>query len=69
MLGCISILAAIPGFFVSSWLLMLLWGVFAPDLGWPTISYVMAMLINITLWLAVLPLATANTRSKKDKKC
>ena len=69
MLGCVSILAAIPGFFVSSWLLMLLWGVFAPDLGWPTISYVMAMLINITLWIAVLPLATANTRGKKDKKC
>jgi len=54
--GYFRILAAIPGFFLSTWFLMLLWGVFAPDLGIPTISYVNAMLINITLWLAVAPL-------------
>ncbi len=56
------IFAAIPGFFVSSWLVMLLWGVFAPDLGWPTISYTTAMLITVTLWLAVAPLAAAAGR-------
>jgi len=64
MFGYFSILAAIPGFFLSSWFLMLLWGVFAPDLGWSTISYVTAMLINITLWLAVAPLAAAGKRAK-----
>ncbi|MDD5499009.1 MAG: hypothetical protein PHI10_05955 [Dehalococcoidales bacterium] len=66
MFGYFSILAAIPGFFLSSWFLMLLWGVFAPDLGWPTISYVTAMLINITLWLAVAPLAAAGKRVKRN---
>lgn len=66
MFGYFSILAAIPGFFLSSWILMLLWGVFAADLGWPTISYVMSMLINITLWLAVAPLAAVGRRGKKD---
>ncbi|MDD5604524.1 MAG: hypothetical protein WC231_00825 [Dehalococcoidales bacterium] len=65
MFGYFSILAAIPGFFLSSWFLMLLWGVFGPDLGWPTISYVTAMLINITLWLAVAPLAAAGKRAKR----
>jgi hypothetical protein len=65
MFGYFSILAAIPGFFLSSWLLMLLWGVFAPDLDWPTISYVNAMLINITLWLAVAPLAAASKRGRR----
>jgi hypothetical protein len=62
--GYFSILAAIPGFFLSSFILMLLWGVFAPDLGIPTISYVTAMLINITLWLAVAPLAATGRRRK-----
>jgi hypothetical protein len=62
MFGYLAILAAIPGFFLGSWFLMLLWGVFAPDLDWPTISYVNAMLVNITLWLAVAPLAAASKR-------
>jgi hypothetical protein len=58
----LRILAAIPGFFLSSWFLMLLWGVIAPKLGIPTISYVNAMLVNITLWLAVAPLAAAGIK-------
>ena len=65
MCSYFTIFAAIPGFFLSSWLLMLLWGVFAPDLGWPNINYVTAMLINITLWLAVAPLAAAAGRKGK----
>ena len=56
-MGYFRILAAIPGFFLSSFILMLLWGVIAPKLGIITISYTMAMLITITLWLAVAPLA------------
>ena len=58
-MGYFKILAAIPGFFLSSFFLMVLWGVISPDLGIRTISYVTAMLINITLWLAVAPLAAA----------
>ncbi len=58
-MGFFRILAAIPGFFLSTWFLMLLWGVIAPKLGIATISYVDAMLVNITLWLAVAPLAAA----------
>jgi len=57
--GYFRILAAIPGFFLSSVILMLLWGAIAPDFGLASISYVKAMLINITLWLAVAPLAAA----------
>ena len=57
-MGYFKILAAIPGFFLSSFILMLLWGAIAPDFGIVAISYVKSMLITITLWLAVAPLAT-----------
>jgi hypothetical protein len=57
MSGYFKIFAAIPGFFLSSFILMLLWGAIAPDFGIAAISYVKAMLINITLWLAIAPLA------------
>ncbi|HEX9976798.1 MAG TPA: hypothetical protein VGA82_06060 [Dehalococcoidales bacterium] len=63
-MGYFRILAAIPGFFLSSFILMLLWGVIAPDLGLDKINYPMAMLITITLWLAVAPLAAAAGRRK-----
>ena len=56
-MGYFRMLAAIPGFFLSSFFLMLLWGVISPQLGITTISYVQAMLITFTLWLAVAPLA------------
>jgi hypothetical protein len=58
-MGYFKILSAIPGFFLSSFFLMLLWGAIAPDFGIDAISYVKAMLITITLWLAVAPLAVA----------
>jgi len=53
----------IPGFFLSSFFVMLLWGVAAPDLGLPTIDYPMSMLVTITSWLAVGPLAFVGARS------
>ncbi len=65
MFGYFTILAAIPGFFLSSFILMLLWGVIAPDLGIDKIGYPMAMLITVTLWLAVAPLAAAAGRKRK----
>ncbi len=65
MMGYFTIMAAIPGFFLSAFFFMLLWGVFAPDLGIEKIGYPMAMLITITLWLAVAPLAAAGRKRKK----
>jgi len=66
MFGYFAILAAIPGFFLSSFILMLLWGVISPNLGIEKIGYPMAMLVTITLWLAVAPLAAAAGRRKRD---
>ena len=62
-MGYFRILAAIPGFFLSSFILMLLWGVIAPKIGMVTISYPMSMLVTITLWLAVAPLAAVGKKS------
>jgi len=64
MMGYFRILAAIPGFFISSLILMALWGVIAPKVGLETIGYPLAMLVNITLWLAVAPLAAVGGRKK-----
>ncbi|MDD5289530.1 MAG: hypothetical protein PHY28_10525 [Dehalococcoidales bacterium] len=59
--GYFRILAAIPGFFLSSLFVMLLWnaniGKFFTAVLVQDISYAKAMLITITLWLAVAPLA------------
>jgi hypothetical protein len=63
-MGYFTMLAAIPGFFLSSFFFMLLWGVIAPKLGWQGIDYPMAMLITITLWIAVAPLAAAAGRKR-----
>lgn len=62
-MGYFTILAAIPGFFLSSFFFMLLWGVVAPELGWQTIGYPLAMLMTVTLWIAVAPLTAAAVRS------
>ena len=64
MLGYFRILAAIPGFFLSSLFFMLLWGVIAPKLGVEDISYATSMLITITLWLAVAPLAAVGRKRR-----
>ena len=64
-MGYFTILAAIPGFFLSSLFFMLLWGVIAPKIGVADIGYTTAMLITITLWIAVAPLAAAAGRRNK----
>ena len=64
-MGYFNILAAIPGFFLSSFLFMLLWGVIAPKIGLASIDYPLAMLITITLWIALAPLAAAASRKRR----
>ncbi len=61
-MGYFTILAAIPGFFLSSFFFMLLWGVIASKMGLVTIDYPMAMLVTITIWVAVAPLAAAGRK-------
>ena len=63
------ILTAIPGFFISSLLLMLLWSPVATriELAVTHISYPTAMLITITLWLAVAPIAAVAGRSREHR--
>lgn len=65
-MGCSLIFgAAVPGFFLSSWFAMLLWGAIAPrfDIA-TTMSYVDSMLITISLWIVVAPLAAAAGKGK-----
>ena len=64
-MGYFTILAAIPGFFLSSFILMLLWGVIAPKIGLVSINYLLSMLVTVTIWLAVAPLAAAAARKGK----
>ena len=64
-MGYFRIFAAIPGFFLSSLFFMLLWDVVRDKLGWGDINYVTSMLITITLWIAVAPLAAAAGRRKR----
>ena len=64
-MGYFTVLAAIPGFFLSAFIFMLLWGVIAPKFGVVNIGYTMAMLMTITLWLTVSPLAAAAARKGK----
>ena len=64
-MGYFTILAAIPGFFLSSLIFMLLWGVIAPKFEGADIDYPMAMLMTITLWLTIAPLAAAAGRRSK----
>jgi len=64
-MGYFRILGAIPGFFLSSLFVMLLWDPIAARLGVSMdINYVTAMLINITLWIAIAPLAAVSARKK-----
>ncbi len=62
-MGYFRIFAAIPGFFLSSLFVMLLWGVIAPEVGWQTINYPWAMLVTLMLWLGVAPLAAVGSKT------
>ncbi|MDD3678337.1 MAG: hypothetical protein WCX07_04140 [Dehalococcoidales bacterium] len=65
-MGYFRILSAIPGFFLSSFFVMLLWDVIASRMGIAAdINYVTSMLITITLWIAVAPLAAVSANKGK----
>jgi hypothetical protein len=55
-MGFFAIPAAGGFFFFCSWIVMIFWGIVAPDVGVETISYTTAMVVTIGLWLAVAPL-------------
>jgi len=44
---------------------MALWGAIAPEAGVETIRYPMAMLVTLTIWLTVAPLAAVGRKRKK----
>ena len=64
-MGYFRIFTAIPGFFLSALFVMLLWDVIAPKLALPDIGYVTAMLVTVTLWLAVAPLAAVRDHIRR----
>jgi hypothetical protein len=64
-MGYFNMLAAIPGFFLSSLFFMLLWDPISSRLGLPDVGYTTSMLIVITLWIAIAPLAAAGRGKKK----
>jgi hypothetical protein len=63
-MGYFRIFAAIPGFFLSSFFFMLLWDAISPKLGLGDINYVTSMLITITLWIAIAPLAAVGGKRR-----
>jgi hypothetical protein len=64
-MGYFRILGAIPGFFLSSLFLWLLANVITERLGINVdVTYVTAMLMNITLWIAIAPLAAVGGRKR-----
>ena len=67
MFSYFMVLAAVPGFFISSLILMALWGAIAPKIGLEveTISYATAMLVTITAWLTVAPLVAVGRKRRK----
>lgn len=65
-MGYFAIPTAVGGFFFSSFLTMLFWGILAPWFGADTIGYPGAMVVTIALWLVIAPLAAAVTRRTRE---
>lgn len=62
------LLSAGPLFFVSSWLLMLLGGSVATEVGIRPFGYVTSMVVTIALWLALAPAIGAVARVNRREK-
>ena len=61
-MGCLSILlipSAGASFFLSTWIVMLFWGIVAPDVGVETLGHWRAALVSLGLLFAVAPLIRA----------
>ena len=65
-MGYFAIPTAVGGFFFSSFLTMLFWGIIAPWFGIATISYLNAMVVTIALWLVIAPVAAAISKRTMD---
>ena len=64
-MSVLLILGAIPGFFFASWIVMMMWGTFSPQLGLGDgIGYWTSTLVTITLWMGVAPIIAASRRKK-----
>ena len=64
-MGFFAIPTAVAGFFLSSFITMIFWGIIAPDFNVKTLGYTMAMLITIGIWLIIAPLAAAIAKKGK----
>ena len=64
-MGYSAIPTAAGGFFFSSFLTMLFWGIIGPWVGVDTISYSEAMVVTIALWLVMAPVVTAISKRRK----
>ena len=67
LLGILTIPSAGGSFFFSAWLVMVFWGIMAPDVGVNTVSYVRAMVMTIGLWMAIAPLVFTMTRRSRAR--
>ncbi len=67
-MGFFAIPAAGASFFFCAWIVMIFWGIVAPDVGVKTISYTRAMVVTIGLWLAVAPLMAAVAKRERGWK-
>jgi len=65
-MGYFAIPTAVGGFFFSSFLTMLFWGIVAPWFVIATISYLNAMVVTIALWLVIAPVAAAISKRTMD---
>ncbi len=65
-MGYFAIPTAVGGFFFSSFLAMLFWGIIGPWVGVSTISYLDAMVVTIALWLVIAPVVAAISKRTRD---
>lgn len=61
------LMSAGPLFFVSSWLLMLITGSVASDVGIRPFGYLTSMVVTIALWLALAPAIGAVARVNRGR--
>jgi hypothetical protein len=63
------LITAAPGFFLSSWFLMLFAGVVHTDVGIRAFGYVTSMIVTIALWIVMAPaIGALSKRTRRDKK-